>query len=177
MAKALTLSIIITFTCYYNVNQSSSFAAAALSDAATLEDKTDIELEALIDNLNKVYTNGKPSNDYNEAGIVVHTIDGFCNPYADSTIGNKCNYNLADSSKTQFFGGTVTNPNRIAASLINEMISSPKLSDNIYDEIGIFPSWNPDGTDDAYGPAAGIVYYPCAVKQVCIVSIKLLFVL
>ena len=172
MAKALTLSIIIT--CYYNnVSQSSSFAAA-LSNS--IENDTDIELEALIDNLNKGYTNGRPSYDYNEAGIFVHTIDGFCNPYADPTqTGNKCNYNLADSSETQFFGGTITNPNRIAASLINEMVSSPKLSDYEYDEIGIFPSWDPDGTDDAYGPAAGIVYYSCAVKQVCIVSIKLLF--
>ena len=34
------------------------------------------EVDAMVDNLNSQYANGKPSNDYGEIGVVLRMIDG-----------------------------------------------------------------------------------------------------
>ena len=105
-----------------------------------------------------MYINAKPSDDYSEAGIFLHTFDGICNPDKIS----KCNFNLGEAKKEKFFNGTVTHPDNIVPLLTNKRIGSPE-SNKYGDENYVFHSW-----DFHYGPAAGAIYYPCAVEKVCI---------
>ena len=144
----------------FNADPSSLFVA--VSDAVEQNNNLQRDdVEGLVDNLNNGYINGKPSDDYSEAGIFLHMFDGICNPYSPD---NKCEYNLANTKSKKFFMGTATHPDSIATALVNERLSSP-ASEKYGEEVYIFHSWDPFVT---YGPAAGLVYYPCAAEQVCI---------
>ena len=149
------LSGALSFTGFVS-DQSSSFVAVSVSDAVHENDLLlGNNIEGLVDNLNKGYLHGEPSDDYSEAGIFLHVLDGVCNPL---DIGN-CNFNLADS-KEKFFNGTALKPGNLATALMNEMISSPS-SEKYGDEVYVWKSW-----EALFGPAVGVVYFPCAAKQV-----------
>ena len=146
------LSGALSFTGFV-LDQSSSLVA--VSDAVHENDLLGSNIEGLVDNLNKGYLHGEPSDDYSEAGIFLHVLDGVCTPL---DIPN-CNFNLADS-KEKFFSGTDAKPGNLATALMNEMISSPS-SEKYGDEVYVWKSW-----EALYGPAVGVLYYPCAAKQV-----------
>ena len=83
-----------------NADDSSSLFIA-VSDGATVEQNNNLQrydVEGLVDNLNNGYINGKPTNDYSEAGIFLHVFDGICSPFDT----DKCNYNLAKSKQKLF---------------------------------------------------------------------------
>lgn len=153
----------LSFTGFNADDPSSLFVA--VSDA-TVEQNNNLQrddVEGLVDNLNNGYINGKPSDDYSEAGIFLHVLDGICDG-AFYNNGNECNYNLADS-KEKFFSGTASHPDWIATGLFNKNISSP--SEKFGDEIYIFPAWQAN-----YGPGAAFVYYPCSAEQVSIICVS-----
>jgi len=155
------LSGALSFTGFNADDPSSLFVA--VSDA-TVEQNNNLQrddVEGLVDNLNSGYVNGKPSDDYSEAGIFLHMLDGIYNPYSPD---NKGDYNLANTKSKKFFMGTSEHPDNIATALVNEKLSSP-ASEKYGEEVYIFHSWDSIVT---FGPAAGLVYYPCAVEQVCI---------
>ena len=91
------LSGALSFT-GFNADDSSSLFIA-VSDA-TVEQNNNLQrydVEGLVDNLNNGYMNGKPTNDYSEAGIFLHILDGICSPTIDA---DKCDYNLANTKRS-----------------------------------------------------------------------------
>lgn len=143
------------------------FIGQALASSSSSTADNEATLMAMIDNLNDRYANGKPSNDYNEAGIFLRMIDSICNPI--QTPGTPpCDYNLANSPPATLFGGTVVQELQdkkpdLVTSLKNNMFDTP-ISDEYGDEISIFESWGLNG-DLAYGPAAGFIWFPCAAEK------------
>ena len=92
------LSGALSFTGFNADDPSSLFVA--VSDAATVEQNNNLQrddVEGLVDNLNNGYINGKPTNDYSEAGIFLHILDGICSPTIDA---DKCDYNLANTKRS-----------------------------------------------------------------------------
>jgi len=101
-------------------------------------------------------------DDYGEIGIVLRTIDGICttnDPINTESINRTCDYDMANAPPSRFFEGTVEKPDNLPSAHFNEMISSPKES-KFWDKIPLFESWGGE-----YGPAAGIVWYPCALEK------------
>ena len=118
-------------------------------------------LMALVDDLNERYRSGKPTNNFGEAGIFLRIIDSFCGG-ADPN-APPCDYNMANSPpgtilSSTFLGESMKKPN-FAVSLKNDMFDTPK---DYGDEIPIFESWNKSGP---FGPAAGVIYFPCAAEK------------
>ena len=118
--------------------------------------KSNDNIEGMVDDLNHRYLNGKPSNDYGEAGLFLHMLDGFCDPF-DISLAATCDYNLEDAPSKSFFGGTIDNPNNLATSLISDVLTTPK-SNEYGDSIYVFPP--------GFGPAAGLIFSPCAAEKV-----------
>lgn len=113
----------------------------------------------MVDDLNSRYANGKPSDDYGEIGIVLRMIDGVCLGASCVEASCTCDHNMAHAPTSAFFGGTVDGINDLVSASYNKMINSPESID-FGDEIYIFPSWS-----SGFGPAAGLVYYPCAAEK------------
>jgi len=107
-------------------------------------------------------TSNALTDDYGEIGIVLRIIDGLCqtnDPLNTESINRTCDHDMANAPPSRFFEGTVDRPDNLPSTSLNEMISSPKES-KFGDKIELFEGWPVD-----LGPAAGIVWYPCAVEK------------
>ncbi len=145
----------------YAIFLSSLFGKHADAALASTIDN-DAAVISMVDDLNERYANGKPSDDYGEIGIVLRIIDGVCqtNDVLNiESLSRTCDYDMANAPPSRFFEGTVDKPDNLPSASYNEMISSPKES-KFGDKIALFDGWNAD-----YGPAAGLVWFPCALEK------------
>ena len=110
----------------------------------------------MVDDLNKKYINGKPPNDFGEAGIFIRILDGVCDQIDDPTA--VCDHNLANSPQEVLFGGTIRGQDDLVSMLHNGVISTPTDQD---DKIPVYKA-----CEEGFGPAADLVYYPCAAKKI-----------
>lgn len=88
-------------------------------------------------------------------------IDGVCsNPVDLAMEGGTCDHNMANVPPSTFFRGTEAVPHNLPSASYNKMINSPKSKEYGDEMSGIFEVWSND-----FGPAAGIVWFPCAIEK------------